>query len=95
MMGLQQLMPFVDWMSVSERSEKLAQAGLDANLSLPASGFKAGINYQPPCVVPGGDLAKVMRSCCMVSNSTAVTEVLSRGNHKFDLLFGKKAFMNW
>ena len=29
------------------------------------------INYQPPTVVPGGDLAKVMRACCMISNSTA------------------------
>ena len=23
------------------------------------TGFKVGINYQPPTVVPGGDLAKV------------------------------------
>ena len=30
------------------------------------TGFKCGINYQPPTVVPGGDLAKVMRACCMV-----------------------------
>ena len=29
------------------------------------TGFKCGINYQPPTVVPGGDLAKVMRACCM------------------------------
>ena len=34
------------------------------------TGFKCGINYQPPTVVPGGDLAKVMRACCMISNST-------------------------
>ena len=26
------------------------------------TGFKVGINYQPPTVVPGGDLAKVQRS---------------------------------
>ena len=25
------------------------------------TGFKVGINYQPPTVVPGGDLAKVKR----------------------------------
>ena len=29
------------------------------------TGFKCGINYQPPTVVPGGDLAKVMRAVCM------------------------------
>lgn len=29
------------------------------------TGFKCGINYQPPTVVPGGDLAKASRACCM------------------------------
>merc|ERR1712080_349142 len=33
------------------------------------TGFKRGINYQPPTVVPGGDLARVMRAVCMISNS--------------------------
>lgn len=36
------------------------------------TGFKVGINYQPPTVVPGGDLAKVMRACAMISNTTAI-----------------------
>ena len=43
--------------------------GSDNLLRCP-TGFKCGINYQPPTVVPGGDLAKVMRACCMISNST-------------------------
>ena len=34
------------------------------------TGFKCGINYQPPTVVPGGDLAKVMRACCMYPSRT-------------------------
>merc|ERR1712037_441849 len=54
-------------------------------------GFKCGINYQPPTVVPGGDLAKVMRACCMISNSTAIAEVFSRIDHKFDLMYSKRA----
>lgn len=36
------------------------------------TGFKVGINYQSPTVVPGGDLAKVMRACCMISNTTSI-----------------------
>ncbi|XP_004301288.1 PREDICTED: tubulin alpha-2 chain-like [Fragaria vesca subsp. vesca] len=40
------------------------------------TGFKCGINYQPPTVVPSGDLAKVQRAVCMISNSTNVAEVL-------------------
>merc|ERR1712130_289252 len=30
------------------------------------TGFKCGINYQPPTEVPGGDLANVSRACAMI-----------------------------
>ncbi|GAB4839083.1 hypothetical protein Ancab_028611 [Ancistrocladus abbreviatus] len=43
------------------------------------TGFKSRINYQPPTVVPGGDLAKVQRVVCMISNSTSVTEGMEEG----------------
>ncbi|KAI7725059.1 hypothetical protein M8C21_019157 [Ambrosia artemisiifolia] len=59
------------------------------------TGFKCGINYQPPTVVPGGDLAKVQRAVCMISNSTSVAEVFSRIDHKFDLMYAKRAFVHW
>jgi tubulin alpha len=48
-----------------------------------------------PPVVPGGDLAKVQRAICMVSNSTSVAEVFSRLDHKFDLMYAKRAFVHW
>uniref|UniRef100_A0A3B3DRK8 Uncharacterized protein n=1 Tax=Oryzias melastigma TaxID=30732 RepID=A0A3B3DRK8_ORYME len=50
------------------------------------TGFKVGINYQPPTVVPGGDLAKVQRAVCMLSNTTAIAEAWARLDHKFDLI---------
>ncbi|KAL8204683.1 hypothetical protein R6Q57_010306 [Mikania cordata] len=59
------------------------------------TGFKCGINYQAPTVVPGGDLAKVQRAVCMISNNTAVAEVFSRIDHKFDLMYSKRAFVHW
>jgi len=59
------------------------------------TGFKCGINYQPPTVVPGGDLARVQRAVCMVSNTTAIAEALSRIDHKFDLMYAKRAFVHW
>ena len=34
-------------------------------------------NYRPPTVVPGGDLANVMRAVCVISNSTAIAKVSS------------------
>merc|ERR1719216_837516 len=43
------------------------------------TGFKCGINYQPPTVVPGGDIA----------------EVFSRIDHKFDVMYAKRAFVHW
>ncbi|TYH53787.1 hypothetical protein ES332_D09G125100v1 [Gossypium tomentosum] len=59
------------------------------------TGFKCGINYQPPTVVPGGDLAKVQRAICMISNSTSVAKVFSRIDHKFDLMYAKRTFVHW
>ncbi|KAB2005364.1 hypothetical protein ERO13_D11G245300v2 [Gossypium hirsutum] len=59
------------------------------------TGFKCGINYQPPTVVPGGDLARVQRAVCMISNNTSVAEVFSRIDHKFDLMYANRAFVHW
>ncbi|XP_078413665.1 tubulin alpha-8 chain-like [Cetorhinus maximus] len=61
------------------------------------TGFKVGINfnYQPPTVVPSGDLAKVQRAVCMLSNTTAIAEAWARLDHKFDLMYAKCAFVHW
>ncbi|EDO45429.1 predicted protein, partial [Nematostella vectensis] len=59
------------------------------------TGFKVGINYQPPTVVPGGDLAKVQRALCMLTNTTAIAEAWAKLNHKFDLMYAKRAFVHW
>eukprot|EP01099_Mayorella_cantabrigiensis_P008338 TRINITY_DN781_c0_g1_i1.p1 TRINITY_DN781_c0_g1~~TRINITY_DN781_c0_g1_i1.p1 ORF type:complete len:452 (-),score=127.69 TRINITY_DN781_c0_g1_i1:118-1473(-) len=59
------------------------------------TGFKCGINNQPPTVVPGGDLAPVSRALCMLANSTAVKDVFHRLDHKFDLMYAKRAFVHW
>ena len=59
------------------------------------TGFKIGICYQPPQYVPGGDLAKVDRAVCMLSNTTAISEAWSRLDHKFDLMYNKRAFVHW
>lgn len=57
--------------------------------------FQVGINYQPPTVVPGGDLAQVQRAVCMLSNTTAIAEAWARLDHKFDLMYAKRAFVHW
>ena len=59
------------------------------------TGFKVGINYQPPIVVPNGDMAEVQRTVCMLSNNTAIAEAWYRLDHKFDLMYNKRAFVHW
>ncbi|KAM7322566.1 hypothetical protein ACRRTK_018071 [Alexandromys fortis] len=59
------------------------------------TGFKVGINQQPPTAMPGGDLARVQRAVCMLSNTTAIVETWARLDHKFDLMYAKKAFLHW
>jgi len=59
------------------------------------TGFKTGINYQAPTSIPDGDMAEVKRAVCMVANTTAIAEVLSRIDHKFDLMYAKRAFVHW
>ena len=59
------------------------------------TGFKLGICNEPPAQVPGGDLAKVSRSLCMLANTTAIATAWSRLDRKFDLLYSKRAFVHW
>ena len=59
------------------------------------TGFKVGSNYQPPTVVPGRDLAKVQRAACMLSKTTTIAEAWARLDHKFDLMYVKRAFVHW
>ena len=95
---------FVDWcptgFKVRVRFRRISQA----------LNSQVGINYQPPTVVPGGDLAKVQRAVCMLSNTTAIAEAwarllqgiftscslfVPRLDHKFDLMYAKRAFVHW
>jgi tubulin alpha len=57
------------------------------------TGIKAGINYWLPTTVPGGDLAMVQRADCLLSNTTAIAEAWGRLDHKFDLMYAKRAFL--
>jgi len=58
-------------------------------------GFKIGINYKPPTVVESGDLARVSRSCSMLSSTTAIGQAWAAIDRKFDMMFAKRAFVHW
>ncbi|KAK9454062.1 tubulin alpha chain [Dipodascopsis uninucleata] len=59
------------------------------------TGFKIGITYQKPVVVPDSDLGPITRSCTMLANTTAIAQAWERLDHKFDLMFSKRAFLHW
>ncbi|XP_038077681.1 tubulin alpha-2 chain-like [Patiria miniata] len=56
--------------------------------------IKAGHRITSP-VVTGPDLAPVDLNVCMLSNTTAIAETWARLNHKFDLMYAKRAFVHW
>ncbi|XP_045769701.1 tubulin alpha chain-like isoform X2 [Maniola jurtina] len=58
------------------------------------TGFKIGVNYQPPSTVPGGDLAALQRAVVMVSNSSAIRIAWERLCKKFSLMYAKRAFVH-
>jgi len=58
-------------------------------------GWYPATNFFPAMPVPGGELAKVDRSVSMLSNTTAIAEAWSRLDHKFDLMYSKRAFVHW
>jgi hypothetical protein len=59
------------------------------------AGFKTGINYHPPSVVPGGELANVQRTVCIPRNTTGIAEAWACLHHKFDLMYAKLVFVHW
>ncbi|KAI5191119.1 tubulin alpha [Nematocida minor] len=59
------------------------------------TGFKIGINNEPPTSLPGGALPPLKRAVCALSNTTAIVEAWKRLNTKFDLMYGKRAFVHW
>ena len=40
-------------------------------------------------------MAVVARAVCMLSNTTAIAEAWARLDHKFDLMYAKRAFVHW
>ena len=59
------------------------------------TGFKLGINYQKHMRPQDSEMAPVDRSVSMLSNTTSIAEAWGRLDHKFDLMYSKRAFVHW
>uniref|UniRef100_A0AAG5CU98 Tubulin alpha chain n=1 Tax=Anopheles atroparvus TaxID=41427 RepID=A0AAG5CU98_ANOAO len=58
------------------------------------TGFKIGINYQPPIAVPGADLARTDQALCVLTNNTAIKTAWSRVAGKYQRLYDRRAFLH-
>jgi len=59
------------------------------------TGFKQGINFQKPVIPAGADMASPARSVLNICNNTAISTVFQTIDHKFDLMYAKRAFVHW
>jgi len=60
------------------------------------TGFKVGLNEQPPALLDDDDLGASENSVVMIANNTAVSRVFSeRISKKFDLMYSQRAFVHW
>jgi len=60
------------------------------------TGFKVGLNDEPPAIVKGDDLAPSTVNCSLIGNNVAVSRVFSqRVTAKFDLMYSQRAFVHW
>ncbi|XP_062699454.1 tubulin alpha chain [Aedes albopictus] len=59
------------------------------------TGFKVGINNKSPVMFAKGDLAPVHRGVSMLASNTAISKAWSTLDHKFDMMYSKRAFVHW
>lgn len=59
------------------------------------TGFKVGINFQPPSSFPNSMMSASHLALCTVANTTAISEAWARIDYKFDLMFSKRCFVHW
>jgi len=60
------------------------------------TGFKVGLNDEPPALVKDDDMASSNVNCSMIGNNVAVSRVFSqRVVAKFDLMYSQRAFVHW
>lgn len=57
--------------------------------------MQVGINKEAPTKVQSGDMPMVPRAVAMLANTTAIAEAWNKVNHKFGLMFAKRAFLHW
>merc|ERR1711878_144478 len=59
------------------------------------TGFKVGLNDEPPAVLEDDDVAPAKRNVVMIGNNTSISRVFSeRISKKYDLMYSQRAFVH-
>ncbi|CAG0881571.1 unnamed protein product [Cyprideis torosa] len=59
------------------------------------TGFKVGLNYEVPTVIPSSGIASMQRAVCCLANTTSIKDAWKRLDEKFDMMYSKRAFVHW
>jgi len=60
------------------------------------TGFKVGLNEEPPAILDEDKIAPSKKSIVMIGNNTAISRVFSeRISKKYDLMYSQRAFVHW
>merc|ERR1712048_708777 len=59
------------------------------------TGFKQGVNTEPPHQPEDSDMAPTVRSVLHICNNTGVSGCFNTIDYKFDLMYAKRAFVHW
>jgi len=60
------------------------------------TGFKIGLNSQPPVAVEDDDMATAKQTAVMIGNNIAVNRVFSeRLSKKYDMMYSQRAYVHW
>jgi len=60
------------------------------------TGFKIGLQKEPPSMLPDDDIAPCKRNAFMTGNNTSIGRVFSdRISRKYDKMYAQKAFVHW
>merc|ERR1712077_158024 len=60
------------------------------------TGFKIGLNDQPPAEVKGDPLVSNKKTAVMIGNNIAVNRVFTeRLSKKYDMMYSQRAYVHW
>ena len=59
------------------------------------TGFKVSINSKPLTAKKESGFYPSKMSCSMLGNTTAIASMFAVIDHKFDLMYAKRAFVHW